>query len=91
MVWKLRISTAPTGLVTPSPKGSDDIGSGSESEDDGGNLDITASRLAKVDNESDVNNNSDKKYTKQLSKLNKKFKGNYSKHVKVNRYRLFLN
>ena len=64
MVWKLRISVTPTGLVTPSPKGSDDIGSGSESEDNRGDLDIIAGRLAKVDNESDVNDNSDEKYAK---------------------------
>jgi len=91
VVWKLRISAALTGLVTPGPKGSDNTGSGSESKDDRGDLDITAGRLTKVDNKSDVNNNSNKKYIKQLSKLNKKFKGNYSKYIKVNRYRLFLN
>ena len=91
MVQKLRIFTAPTGLVTPSLKGFNNIGSGSEFKDDGGDLDITASRLTKVDNKSDVNNNSNEKYAKQLSKLNKKFKGNYSKYVEINRYGLFLN
>ena len=79
------------GLVTPGPKGSDNTGSGSEFKDDRGDLDIIAGRLTKVDNESDVNNDSDKKYIKQLSKLNKKFGGNYSKYVKVNGYKLFLN
>jgi len=60
----LRISAAPTGLVTPSPKGSDNIGSGSESEDNKGNLNITVGRLAKADNESNINNDSNKKYAK---------------------------
>jgi len=54
-------------------------------------LDITVNRLTKADNESDINDNSDKKYVKQLSKLDKKFRGNYSKYVKVNGYGLFLN
>ena len=87
----MRISAAPISLVTPGPKGSDNIGSGSKSKDNGGDLDIIAGKLTKADNKSNVNNNSDKKYAKQLSKLNKKFRGNYSKHVKVNRYRLFFN
>jgi len=54
-------------------------------------LDIIASKLTKADNESNVDNDSDKKYIKQLSKLNKKFGGNYSKHVEVNGYRSFFN
>ena len=91
MVWKLKISTALTGLVTSSFKSSDNIRSSSESKDNGGNLDITASKLAKVDNESDIDDDSNKKYIKQLSKLNKKFKGNYSKYIKVNKYKLFFN
>jgi len=54
-------------------------------------LDITVSRLAKADNKSDIDNNGDKKYIKQLSKFNKKFRSNYSKYIKVNRYGSFLN
>jgi len=91
VIWKLKISTTPTGPVTPSLKGSDNIRSSSESEDNGGNLNIAASKLTEVDNKSNINNDSDKKYVKQLSKLNKKFKGNYSKYIEVNRYRSFLN
>ena len=87
----MRISTALTGLITPSPKGSDDTGSSSESKDNGGDLDIIAGKFIKVDNKSNVDNNSDKKYAKQLSKFNKKFKGNYNKYIEINRYRLFLN
>jgi len=64
MVWKLKIFTTPTGLVTPSLKGSDNIGSGSEFKDDKGNLNITASRLTKADNKSNIDNNSNKKYIK---------------------------
>ena len=64
MVWKLRISATLTGLVTPGPKGSDNTGSNSEFKDDGSDLDIVAGRLAKADNESDVDNDSDKKYAK---------------------------
>jgi len=60
----LRISTAPTGLVTPGPKGSNNTGSGSKFKDNGGDLDIITGRLIKADNESDVNNNGDKKYIK---------------------------
>ena len=91
MVQKLRISVTPIGPVTPNLKGSDNIRSNSKSEDDRGNLDITVSRLTKADNKSNVNDNGDKKYAKQLSKLNKKFRGNYSKYVKINGYGLFLN
>jgi len=91
VVWKLRISVTPIGLVTPSLKGFNNTGSGSEFKDNRGDLDIIAGRLIKADNESNINDNSDKKYAKQLSKLNKKFRGNYSKHVKVNKYGLFLN
>jgi len=54
-------------------------------------LDIAAGRFAKVDNESNVDDDGDEKYVKQLSKLDKKFKGNYNKYIEVNRYRLFLN
>ena len=86
----MRISATPTGLITPSLKGSDNIRSSSESKDNRGNLDITVSKLTKADNKSNINNDSNKKYAKQLSKLNKKFKSNYSKHVEVNRYRSFL-
>jgi len=78
-------------LVTPSPKGFNNIGSSSESKDNGGDLDITASRLTKADNKSNIDNDSNKKYAKQLSKLNKKFRGNYSKYIEVNGYRSFLN